>query len=87
MDRLIKDAHLLVGKQVRHQCIDPDGTARWFNGKVMGVEPFASEDANLVTKFVIHYEEDQLGEDEPSEEIFPLLVDLKKSDLIIVDKL
>ena len=90
MDRLAQQPQLLVNKRVKHQCFDPQGVARWFDGQILHVQPFDGEDVNKIisqTMFTIKYDESQLGEGEPLMETFPLLMDLKGSDLIIVDNI
>lgn len=81
---------LLVNKHVKHRCNDPRGVAKWYNGFI--TELLTSGNMSVHSKlsdikFRIRYEEDELDEDEPLEEEFGILVDLKNSDLIIVDKL
>ena len=73
----------MVDKRVRHKCINPAGIPQWYNGKIISLQE-ATIDGDK-TIFTIKYDEEALSSDEPITEEFPILKDLRKKDLIIVD--
>ena len=88
LEILVKNPRLLLNKKVKHQCIDTTGIPRWFDGEIINVIPFNSDETKLIISkslFTIRYVDSQLEDEEEEELTFNLLADLKKNDLIIVN--
>ena len=76
LPQLCEEPHTLVGKSVTHMTREDDGTVEWFSAKVTDM---GARKANVLnTVYAIVY--DDFQEDTY---YFPLLMDLKKGDLII----
>ncbi len=77
----LKDADLLVGKRVKHKVQETyDEIPEWFGATVLKIDECCNHDT-LKTKYDLYYNVD--GKDILY--TFPLLADLKKGNLIIVD--
>ena len=75
LPQFLEDPDSLVGKRVTHRCREEDGTVEWFSGTV--------KDICQIKPNVINTEYDLQYDDFPDVWTFPLLMDLKKGDLII----
>ena len=79
LQMLIDNPNLLKDKRVKHNCL-VGGATKWYNAVVLDVVATSDNVRTKIskTKFKIRYEESELTEDEPLEEVFALLEDLKK---------
>ncbi|XP_072049567.1 LOW QUALITY PROTEIN: uncharacterized protein [Amphiura filiformis] len=77
LPELLANPTSLVGKRCKHKCREDDGTVEWFSATVTAINNIKS---NVIgTKFDIIY--DEFPADTWS---FPLLMDLKKGDFMII---
>ncbi|XP_003729015.2 uncharacterized protein LOC100888157 [Strongylocentrotus purpuratus] len=77
LPELLLDPASLVGKKCKQKCREEDGSVEWFTGSVTAISRFKQN--------VISTEFDMVYDDFPEDTwTFPLLMDLKKGDLIIL---
>ena len=76
LPKLLNDPKLLVGKTVHHLIIDSEGTEKWDVGIVNGIDK--DHKNRMRVQYSVSY-----NEDPDTCFSFPLLVDLRKGDLII----
>jgi len=72
----IENPNKLVGRNIQHKCVE-NGSEMWFNAKVLSVKQVNKD--TIKTEYNVQYEEDK-----DSIWFFPLLIDLKKGDLMIM---